>query len=99
MCYEVIECIAHPVCKLAVVSCQADLTAAIQIEGGKLTERQAVQKVAQPCVTALADLHAKGIAHGALLPHNILFKASEPICELAGEQSRDSHLAKCSIRI
>jgi len=65
--------------------CQA-LTAEIQNEGGKLTERQAVQKVAQPCLTALADLHAKGIAHGALLPHNILFNSQEIACKLAGER-------------
>jgi len=62
------------------------LTAEIESEGGKLTERQAVQKVAQPCLTALADLHAKGIAHGALLPHNILFNSQETACKLAGEQ-------------
>ncbi|DBA84289.1 TPA: hypothetical protein ACH3X2_006343 [Trebouxia sp. C0005] len=60
------------------------LTAEIESEGGKLTERQAVQKVAQPCLTALADLHAKGIAHGALLPHNILFNSQETACKLAG---------------
>jgi len=62
------------------------LTAEIESEGGKLTERQAVQKVAQPCLTALADLHVKGIAHGALLPHNILFNSQETACKLAGEQ-------------
>lgn len=86
------------VCRMAVVSCQADLTAAIQVEGGKLTERQAVQKVAQPCVIALADLHAKGIAHGALLPHNILFSAVEPTCKLAGEQSRNNCLTRISFQ-
>jgi len=62
------------------------LAAEIESEGGKLTERQAVQKVAQPCLTALADLHAKGIAHGALLPYNILFNSQEIACKLAGEQ-------------
>jgi len=62
------------------------LAAEVESEGGKLTERQAVQKVAQPCLTALADLHAKGIAHGALLPHNILFNSQEIPCKLAGEQ-------------
>lgn len=72
---------------------QADLTAEIQNQGGKLTERQAVQKVAQPCLTALADLHAKGIAHGALLPHNILFSSSEPTCKLAGEKWKSNSLS------
>ena len=56
----------------------------MQAEGGKLTERQAVQKVAQPCLTALADLHAKGVAHGAVLPDNVLFNSQEQSCKLAG---------------
>ena len=53
-------------------------------EGGKLTERQAVQKVVQPCLTALADLHAKDIAHGAILPENILLDGQESTCKVAG---------------
>ena len=38
----------------------------------------------QPCLTALADLHAKVIAHGAVLPHNILLSSQEPTCKLSG---------------
>ena len=53
-------------------------------EGGKITERQAVQKMVQPCLTALADLHAKVIAHGAVLPQNILLNSQESTCKLAG---------------
>ena len=49
-----------------------------------MTERQAVQKMVQPCLTALADLHAKGIAHGAVLPQNILHSSQESTCKLAG---------------
>ena len=49
-----------------------------------MTERQAVQKMVQPCLTALADLHAKGIAHGAVLPQNILLSSQESTCKLAG---------------
>lgn len=51
-----------------------------------MTERQAVQKMVQPCLTALADLHAKAIAHGAILPHNILFTSQQSACKLAGMQ-------------
>ena len=64
---------------------QANLVAEMQAEGGKLTERQAVQKVAQPCLTALADLHAKGLPHGAILPQNVLFSSQDQSCKLAGE--------------
>ena len=64
---------------------QANLTAEMQAEGGNLTERQAVQKLAQPCLTALADLHAKGISHGAILPDNMLFSSQEQSGKLAGD--------------
>ena len=51
-----------------------------------MTERRAVQKMVQPCLTALADLHVKAIAHGAILPQNILFTSQESPCKLAGMQ-------------
>ena len=51
-----------------------------------MTERQTVQKMVQPCLTALADLHAKTIAHGAVLPQNILLNSQESTCKLAGVQ-------------
>ena len=79
---------AHPSAAVldGVLSLQGHLGKAIANAGGKLTERQAVQKVVQPCLTALADLHAKTLAHGAIVPQNILFSSQEPACKLAGVQ-------------
>ncbi|KAL3158083.1 hypothetical protein ABBQ32_011687 [Trebouxia sp. C0010 RCD-2024] len=71
-------------CVLYPVMDQGNLQTQIADEGGKLTERQAVQKLVQPCLTALADLHAKALAHGAILPQNILFTSQESTCKLAG---------------
>ena len=51
----------------------------------KLTERKAVQQVVQPCLTAMADLQSKSLAHGAIVPHNILFNSQEATCKLAGK--------------
>ena len=78
-------CICRLVYNLA-CTFQGNLNKQIADEGGKMTERQAVQKVVQPCLTALAELHAKSIAHGAILPHNILFTSLESTCKLAGMQ-------------
>lgn len=63
---------------------QVDLESDIKSEGGKFTERKAVQKVVQPCLTALADLHAIGIKHGAIAPHSIVYSSQEPLCKLSG---------------
>lgn len=64
---------------------QMDLASDIKSEGGKLTERKAVQKVVQPCLTALADLHAIGMSHGAIAPHSIVYSNEDATCKLAGK--------------
>ena len=50
-----------------------------------MTERKAVQQIVQPYLRAMADLHSKGIAHGAIVPHNILFDSQDMTCKLAGK--------------
>ena len=62
-----------------------DLASDIKSEGGKLTERKAVQKIVQPCLTALADLHAIGVSHGAIAPHSIVYSDEDATCKLAGK--------------
>ena len=69
---------------------QSGLTKETVNEGGKLTERQAVQKVIQPCLTALADLHAQAIVHGTILPQNVLFNRQTATCMLAGMREVNS---------
>lgn len=66
---------------------QMDLASELKAEGGKLTERKAVQKVVQPFLTALADLQSIGISHGAIVPHNMVYGTGDLVCKLAGKHN------------